>query len=95
MEEIDQDTHFSGPPTKSELGRGLNEMTTTEGPHDQPRCITFVDSPKTRSIPPGTMRSVVPHPARMARERGAARCHVAPPLTSSHSVGDADHGHRR
>ncbi len=53
MEEIDNDTELPGPPTKSELGRGLNEMTTTEGPHDQPRCITFVDSPKDPEHPTG------------------------------------------
>jgi hypothetical protein len=46
MEEIDNDTELPRPSSKSGLGRGLNEMAATKDPHDQPRCITLVDSPK-------------------------------------------------
>ena len=53
MEEIDNDTELPRPPTESGLGRGLNEVTSTEDPHDQPRYITFVESPKNPEHPSG------------------------------------------
>ena len=53
MEEIDNDTELPRSSTESGLGRGLNEMTSAKDPHDAPRCVTLVDSPKGPEHPSG------------------------------------------
>jgi hypothetical protein len=83
MEEIDNHTELPRPPSKSGLGRGLNEMTTTKDPHDEPRCITLVESPKDPEHPCGNDEKCGTPPGSNGERKGRG---TLPLFASAHLV---------
>jgi hypothetical protein len=83
MEKVDNDTELPRPSSKSSLGRGLNEMTTTKDPHDEPRYMTLVESPKDPEHPCGNDEKGGTPPGSNGERKGRG---TPPPCASTHLV---------